>query len=68
MKKYAIAMMLVLGGLVPGLAQPALAADAQYVIEISVDGLGSSYLQSLLATPSQVPNFNKFKTQGAFTY
>ncbi|MCX5653468.1 MAG: alkaline phosphatase family protein [Planctomycetota bacterium] len=68
MKKYAIAMMLVFGGLVLGLAQPALAADPQYVISISVDGLGSSYLQSLLATPSQVPNFNKLWTQGAYTF
>jgi hypothetical protein len=68
MKKYAIAMMLILGGLVLGLAQPALAADPEYVISISVDGLGSTYLQSLLATPSQVPNFNKLVTEGAFTF
>jgi len=49
-------------------ASVALAADPQYVISISVDGLGSTYLQSLLATPSQVPNFNKLKTEGAFTF
>ena len=67
MKKYAIAMMLIFGGLWLGLAQPALATDAQYVIEISVDGLGSSYLQNLLNL-SQVPNFNRLKTEGVFTF
>jgi hypothetical protein len=61
-------MMLIFGGLWLGLAQPALAADPEYVISISVDGLGSTYLQSLLATPSQVPNFNRLKTEGAFTF
>jgi hypothetical protein len=67
MKQYARAMMLIFGGLWLGLAQPALAADPQYVISISVDGLGSSYLQNLLNL-SQVPNLNKLKTEGAFTF
>ena len=47
-------------------APAALAANPQYVISISVDGLGSSYLQNLLNL-SQVPNFQRLQTQGAFT-
>jgi len=41
-------------------------AQVNYVVEISVDGLGSSYLDNLL-TANQVPNFNKIKTEGVFT-
>jgi len=72
MKKYAIAMMLIFGGLWLGLAQPALAADPQYVIEISVDGLGGTYLNKLFngtATggPYAIPNFNRLKNEGAGT-
>ncbi len=47
-----------------------LAASSQaaplYVINISVDGLGSSYLQSLVDA-SQVPNFQRFQLEGAWT-
>jgi len=72
MKKYAIAMMLVFGGLVLGLAQPALAVVPQYVIEISVDGLGGTYLNKLFngtATggPYAIPNFTRLKNEGAGT-
>ena len=43
-------------------------AAPTYVIEISIDGLGSSYLQNLLNTPSQVSSFNKLVTEGAYTF
>ena len=41
-------------------------AAPQYVITISVDGLGSSYLQTLMNSNS-VPNFQRLKTEGAGT-
>jgi len=65
-KSWGLIILGVVGGLALGLAQPALAVDPQYVISISVDGLGSSYLQTLL-NASQVPNFQRLTTQGAFT-
>jgi len=65
MKKYAIAMMLVFGGLVPGLAQPALAEQADYVFHISIDGLRPDAITNLGA--AAVPNFYRMRTQGAFT-
>ena len=53
-------------------APAALAADAQYVIEISVDGLGGTYLNKLFngtATggPYAIPNFTRLKNEGAGT-
>ena len=41
-------------------------AGPQYVICISVDGLGSSYLQSLIDA-NEAPNFRRFQTEGAGT-
>jgi hypothetical protein len=43
-----------------------VSASPQYVITISVDGLGSSYLQTLINSHS-VPNFERFLTEGAGT-
>jgi len=42
------------------------AADADYVIHVSIDGLGSSYLQAL-DNANQVPNIRRLMTQGAST-
>jgi predicted AlkP superfamily pyrophosphatase or phosphodiesterase len=44
----------------------AVAGQSQYVIEISVDGLGSSYLQNLFNS-SSVPNIARIKAEGAST-
>ena len=51
-------------------ATPALAV--QYVIEISVDGLGGTYLKKLFdgtapGGPYAIPNFNRLKNEGAST-
>lgn len=43
------------------------AQPVSYLINISVDGLGSSYLQALV-NANQVPNFKRFQTEGAWTY
>lgn len=40
------------------------AATAKYVISISVDGMGSSYLNSLMAS---LPNFQRLASEGAST-
>ncbi len=48
------------------LAAPAWGDQAiSYVISISVDGGGSSYIQGLI---NQLPNFKRFQTEGAYTY
>ncbi len=62
---------LLLTGLVLGLSfglgvAPATAGPIDYVINVSVDGLGSSYLQSLI-NANQLPNFKRFQTEGAWT-
>ena len=46
----------------------ATAADgpAQYVIQISVNGLGSTYLQPLIEA-GQLPTFKRLQTEGAWT-
>ena len=44
----------------------ALAAPAQYVVFVSADGLGSSYLQSLI-DKGDAPNFRRFQAEGAWT-
>lgn len=45
---------------------PAAAGQAQYVIEISIDGGGSSYIQTLI-DQGLLPNFKRFQTEGAWT-
>lgn len=47
------------------LSSPALAGP-QYVINISIDGLGSSYLQTLLNSGA-VPNLQRMKNEGSST-
>ena len=55
-------------GLCVGWAATATAAGvAEYVIQISVDGLGSSYLQALI-DQGQLPNFKRLQTEGAWTH
>lgn len=50
-----------------GSVSVALAAgDADYVIQVSVDGLGSSYLQSLI-NEGQLPSFKRLQAEGATT-
>jgi hypothetical protein len=49
------------------LASSALAVAPSYVIEISVDGLGSTYLQNLVNN-SRVPNMSRLLAQGASTF
>lgn len=50
-------------------AAPAARAGgaAEYVIQISVDGLGSSYLQAL-EDAGELPNFKRLQTEGAWTH
>ncbi len=45
---------------------PARATSVDYVIEISVDGLGSSYLEGLICG-NQLPNFRRLQLEGAWT-
>ena len=52
--------------LLTGVLTTAAAEEAQYVIEISVDGGGSSYIQALV-DQGKLPNFKRFQTQGAWT-
>lgn len=48
-------------------ASQSLAANvSNYVVEISVDGLGSKYLQPLIEK-NEAPNFKRFQTEGAWT-
>ena len=42
------------------------AAQIEYVIQISVDGGGSSYIQNLINL-NQLPNFKKMQNEGAWT-
>jgi Type I phosphodiesterase / nucleotide pyrophosphatase len=44
----------------------ATAGDAQYVIHISVDGLGSGYLQALV-DKNELSNFQRMQSEGAWT-
>ena len=44
-----------------------VSAEIQYVINVSIDGLGSSYLKTLVDS-NQLPNLQRFVTQGAWTY
>lgn len=52
--------------LLDGVMRPVLAGQAEYVIEVSVDGGGASYIQSLI-NQGVLPNFKRFQTQGAWT-
>ena len=42
-------------------------APAKYVIQISVDGLGASYLQALLDR-DELPTFKRLQVEGAYTH
>ena len=42
------------------------AGQAEYVIQISVDGAGSSYIQYLI-NEGHLPNFKRFQSEGAWT-
>jgi len=42
------------------------ATEPNYVIEITVDGLGGAYLQALIAG-NQLPNFKRLQREGAWT-
>jgi hypothetical protein len=55
---------LLLAGLL--LPQVASAEGSKYFIEISVDGLGSVYLQPMVEK-NELPNFRRFQTEGAWT-
>jgi predicted AlkP superfamily pyrophosphatase or phosphodiesterase len=55
--------LLVAGCLLP---QAPRAFASEYVIEISVDGLGSVYLQPMVAC-GELPSFQRFQTEGAWT-
>lgn len=52
--------------LVLGMSLVAAAADVKHVIQISVDGGGSYYVQTLIDW-HQLPNFKRFQTEGATT-
>ncbi len=58
----------VVGLAAPGgmMSRQTLAADADYVIEVSVDGLNSTYLEALIAG-NQLPNFKRIQSEGAWT-
>ena len=56
---------LVLGILAVAPALPALGAQPQFIISISVDGLRPDAITNLGA--ANLPNFYKFRTEGAFT-
>jgi len=47
-------------------AHESAAAPSEYVIQISVDGLGSIWLQPFVAH-GLLPNFKRFQTEGAWT-
>jgi predicted AlkP superfamily pyrophosphatase or phosphodiesterase len=48
------------------LVQTASAQTCKYFIHISVDGLGSVYLQPMVEK-NELPNFRRFQTEGAWT-
>jgi predicted AlkP superfamily pyrophosphatase or phosphodiesterase len=62
-RRLLLAVLLLTGWLLP---HTGLAATAQYCLEISVDGLGSYYLQPMIEK-NELPNFKRFQTEGAWT-
>lgn len=62
-RRLFLAALLLTGWLLP---HALLAATAQYVIEISVDGLGSYYLQPMI-DKGELPNFKRFQREGVWT-
>ena len=62
-RRVFVAVLLLAGFLLP---QAASAATCKYFIEISVDGLGSVYLQPMIEK-NELPNFRRFQTEGAWT-
>ncbi|MCI0640736.1 MAG: alkaline phosphatase family protein, partial [Gemmataceae bacterium] len=45
------------------------AAPVTHIVHVSLDGLGSSYLQNYLTYgPSRIPNFVRLVTQGSYTF
>jgi len=63
--RWALALVLLalFAGVIPGQAG---GETVSYVIEISVDGLGSQYLPGLVCG-NQLPNFRRLQTEGAWT-
>src|SRR5688572_19474860 len=48
---------------------PVDAAPVTHIVHVSLDGLGSSYLQNYLTHgPSRIPNFVRLVTQGSYTF
>src|ERR1051326_2875931 len=45
------------------------AAQVQYVVQVSLDGLGAKYLEYYVSNaPAQFPNFIRLMQSGAFTF
>ncbi len=63
-----VAALMLAGWLLPqaASAQSTSAAGCKYFIEISVDGLGSVYLQPMIEK-NELPNFRRFQVEGAWT-
>ena len=62
-RRVFVAGLLLVGLMFP---QAASAESCKYFIEISVDGLGSVYLQPMIEK-GELPNFKRFQTEGAWT-
>jgi hypothetical protein len=62
-RRFFVAALTVAGLFLP---QAASADSCKYFIEVSMDGLGSVYLQPMIAK-GQLPNFRRFQTEGAWT-
>ena len=62
-RRFFVAALMLAGLFVP---QAASAETCKYFIEISVDGLGSVYLQPMVEK-NELPNFKRFQTKGTWT-
>jgi hypothetical protein len=62
-RRSVVATLMLAGLLVP---QATFAESGKSFIEISVDGLGSLYLQPMIVK-GELPNFRRFQTEGAWT-
>ena len=62
------ALLLVLAVWTSALATGAWAADAEYVIHISIDGLRGDFLATMMRDTTQLRNFRRFVTEGASTF